>query len=269
MNRNRVWAIIKKDIRAVAASKMVLIPLIIVPALLCVLMPTVLVILALKLETDIISSVQFIEKLIPLYPVPESLPGIIDKILFIFLNYTFIPYLMLVPIMTSSVIASDSIVGEKERKTLETLLYSPVSNREFFIAKLFGAFIPAVLISWAGFAGYFTFVNFFYYLSRETLIIRSWIWAPVMLLLSPSVSLLGLSVTLLVSLKAKTYMEAQQMAGIVVLPFVVLIIVQITGLFVLKPLYIFIFSLILAAAGYLVTAKVAPRFSRESIINTL
>jgi ABC-type Na+ efflux pump permease subunit len=201
--------------------------------------------------------------------VPEALPGLIDKVLFIFLNYTFIPYFMLVPIMTSSVIASDSIVGEKERKTLETLLYTPVTNKEFLTAKLFGAFIPAVIVSWAGFAGYFTLVNLFYYLYRETLIVRSWIWAPVMLFLSPAVSLLGLSITLLVSLKAKTYMEAQQMAGIVVLPFVVLIIVQITGLFILKPLYIIILGLILVAAGYLVTLRVAPRFSRESIINTL
>lgn len=269
MNRNRVLAIMQKDIRAVAASRMVMIPLIIVPVVLCVLMPAALVIAGLKFETAIIGGAQFIEKLIPLYPIPEKLPGTIDRILFVLLNYTLVPYFMLVPIMASSVIASDSIVGEKERKTLETLLYSPVTNAEFLAAKLLGAFVPAVLVSWAGFAGFFALTNVIYYLSRGMLIVRSWIWAPVMLLLSPSVSLLGLSVTLIVSLKAKTYMEAQQMAGIIVLPFIVLVVAQVTGLLIFKPLYVVIFSLVLMVAGYLIAVRIAPRFSRESIINTL
>jgi ABC-2 type transport system permease protein len=269
MNWSRVKAIIGKDIQAVTASRMVLLPIVIVPLLLCVLVPAVILLLALRFDTVLISGADFVEKLIPLYPVPEALPGLTDRILYIFLNYTFLPLFMLIPIMASSVIASDSIVGEKERKTLETLLYTPVTNREFLVAKLLGAFVPAVLVSWGGFAGYFVVINAIYWIARGMLILQSWIWIPAMLLLSPSVSLLGLSVTLIVSLKAKTYMEAQQTAGIIVVPFIVLIVVQITGLLTFKPLYVVGLSIVLCMASYWIVARIAPRFTREAIINTL
>jgi ABC-type transport system involved in multi-copper enzyme maturation permease subunit len=258
-----------KDLRAVTASRMVVLPLVIVPLLLCVLVPALILVLALRFDAVLITGAQFVEKIIPLYPVPDELPGLTDRILYIFLNYTFLPLFMLVPIMASSVIASDSIVGEKERRTLETLLYTPVTNREFLVAKLLGAFVPAVLISWVGFAGYFLVLNLIYQVARGMLILRSWIWLPTMLLLCPAVSALGLSVTLIVSLRAKTYMEAQQTAGVVVLPFILLIVAQIAGLLAFKPLYVIGLSIIIGLVSLWIVARIAPRFDRETIIATL
>lgn len=139
MNWSRVGAIMKKDIKAITAAKMVMIPMFAVPLILCIAMPAVVLILALTTDTVVISGAQFFEKLVPLYPVPENLNALTDKITYIFLNYTFLPLFMLLPIMASSIIAANSIVGEKERKTLETLLYTPVTNREFMVAKLCSA----------------------------------------------------------------------------------------------------------------------------------
>ena len=269
MSRDRIMAVVFKDLKAVVSSKMVLIPMIIVPVLLCIVIPTFLLILALRVDTVLISGVEFVEKLIPLYPVPADLPGTVDRVLYIFLNFTFLPYFMLVPIMASSIIAANSIVGEKERKTLETLLYTPITNREFLAAKLLGSFLPAVLVSWLGFAGYFLSLNLVYYLMQGALIIRAWIWLPAVLLLSPSVSLLGLSITLLVSLRAKTYTEAQQMAGIIVLPFILLIVIQMTGLVIFNAILVVLFALLLGFVSYILILRLAPRFSRERIIGTL
>lgn len=259
----------RKDIRSITSEKMVLIPMVVVPLLLCIVVPGAITTLALSLGEVLITGVQYVEKLIPLYPVPEQIQGFTERVLFIFLNYTFLPFFMLVPIMASSVIAANSIVGEKERKTLETLLYTPVTNREFLAAKLLASFVPAVLISWAAFGGYFVVLNLIYGLLRGTLIVRSWIWLPAILLLSPAVSALGLSVTLIVSLKAKSYNEAQQTAGIIVLPFIVLIVVQIAGLVTFRPILVVALAALLIAAAYLIVARVAPRFSREAIISTL
>ncbi|MBN1837951.1 MAG: ABC transporter permease [Spirochaetales bacterium] len=269
MNWNRIRTIMRKDIRSVAAEKMVLVPMIVVPLALCVLVPGTITLVALSLDEVLITGVQYVEKLVPLYPVPEELVGLTDRVLFIILNYTFLPYLMLVPIMTSSVIAANSIVGEKERKTLETLLYTPVTNRELLAAKLLASFVPAVLVSWIGFGGYFLTLNLIYGLMRGALIVRSWIWLPAILLLSPAVSALGLSVTLIVSVKAKTYNEAQQTAGIIVLPFIVLIVAQIAGLVTFRPVLVVALAAVLIAAAYLIITRLAPRFSREAIISTL
>jgi hypothetical protein len=99
--------------------------------------------------------------------------------------------------------------------------------------------------------------------------VRSPVWIPSLLLLTPSVSLLGLGVALMVSLRAKTFMEAQQMSALIVIPFVVLMIVQLTGLVVFNMLYVLLFSGAMAGAAYVLVARIGPRFERERIISTL
>jgi ABC-type Na+ efflux pump permease subunit len=188
---------------------------------------------------------------------------------YIFFNYTFIPFFMIVPVMVASIIASNGIVGEKERHTLETLLYTPLTNREFLVGKIASAFIPAGVISFIAFAGYFLVVNLCYFFLRGTMLVTSPIWIPSILLLSPGVSLLGLGITLLVSLKAKSFMEAQQIAGVVVVPFLILIVVQLTGVVVFKPFYVILFGLFLFLLSGFIILRIGPRFDREEILSTL
>ena len=48
--------------------------------------------------------------------------------------YMFAPFFLIIPLMVSSILAADSIVGEKERNTLEGLLYTPLTDQELYIA---------------------------------------------------------------------------------------------------------------------------------------
>ncbi len=269
MNRRRVLAVMRKDIRAVVASKMVMVPMVVVPLIICMGMPALVSVIVFSAGTMMVSGAELIQRLIPAYPVPAAFSGLAEQMLYIFLNYTFVPLFMVLPLMAASIIAANSVVGEKEHKTLETLLYTPISNRELILAKLLGAFIPAVAISWVGFLGFFAVTNIISNLYRGMWIVRSWIWLPAVLLLSPSVSALGLAVTLAVSLKARTFMEAQQTSGAIVVPLIVLVAVQISGVVVFRPLYVVLLSAVLLGASYLVLVRVLPRFSRESIVSTL
>jgi CHASE2 domain-containing sensor protein len=131
------------------------------------------------------------------------------------------------------------------------------------------AFLPGLLLSMLSFALYFATVNMLYVAMRGVMIIRSWVWLPAMLLINPAASLLGLGVTLLVSLRSKTYLQAQQASAFVVLPCVILIIVQMTGLIVFSPLFIAILGAVLLAVDYLIIVRVGPRFERERIICSL
>lgn len=269
MNWSRIQAILSKDIQELAANRMAVLPMIIVPLLICILMPVVVLVLGLSLDIGVVSGMEQMKRIIPQYPVPADFTEPLEQVLFIFLNYTFIPLFLLVPLMAATIIAANSIAGEKERRTLETLLYTPVTHRELVTAKLAGAFLPAVVVGLAAFAGYYLAANTVSLALRGLLIVRSWIWLPAVLLLSPAVSLLGLSVTLIVSLKARTFMEAQQVAALVVVPLVALVIVQVAGLVTFRIVYAVAFGLLLLAAGLLLLARVAPRFSREDIIRTL
>lgn len=65
-----------------------------------------------------------------------------------------IPFLLMIvgffPISISLVIALETFVGEKERRTLEPLLSTPLTNTELYIGKAVAAMIPPLLASYGG-----------------------------------------------------------------------------------------------------------------------
>lgn len=69
-----------------------------------------------------------------------------------------IPFLLMIvgffPISISLVIALETFVGEKERRTLEPLLSTPLTNTELYIGKAVAAMIPPLAASYAGMAVY-------------------------------------------------------------------------------------------------------------------
>jgi len=270
MNWFRIRAIIKKDISAITARKSLWMPLILVPFILCLILPCVMLLLSIKLGGKApIHNSGSIDKLFKLYTIPAEFITSDQKFVYVFMNYAFIPMFMILPVMTSSIIAAYSISGEKEKKTLETLLYTPVSNKELLTAKLLAAFIPAIVITVVSFGTYFCVGNIISLIYLKTMIIRSFIWIPAILMLSPAISLLTLSLNLIISLRAKSSQESQQLSGLIVLPLVFLLISQLQGLLVLNTFYLILFSLILFLLSMVIINKIAPRFDRESIINTL
>ena len=75
-----------------------------------------------------------------------------------------LPVLLMVvgffPTSFSLVIALEAFVGEKERKSLEPLLATPLTNHQLFIGKLLAAVLPPVMASYVGIATYALGVTF-------------------------------------------------------------------------------------------------------------
>ncbi len=69
-----------------------------------------------------------------------------------------IPFLLMIvgffPISISLVIALETFVGEKERRSLEPLLSTPLTNTELYIGKTLAAMIPPLVSSFGGMAVY-------------------------------------------------------------------------------------------------------------------
>jgi uncharacterized membrane protein SpoIIM required for sporulation/ABC-type transport system involved in multi-copper enzyme maturation permease subunit len=65
-----------------------------------------------------------------------------------------IPFLLMIvgffPISISLVIALETFVGEKERRSLEPLLSTPLTNTELYIGKTLAAMLPPLLSSYGG-----------------------------------------------------------------------------------------------------------------------
>ena len=75
-----------------------------------------------------------------------------------------IPFMLMVvgffPISISLVIALETFVGEKERRSLEPLLSTPLSNTELYIGKTLAAMLPPLLSSFGGMMVYLASVLF-------------------------------------------------------------------------------------------------------------
>jgi ABC-2 type transport system permease protein len=150
-----------------------------------------------------------------------------QQIIVLMLVYFLAPMYLIVPLMVASVIAADSFAGEKERKTMEALLYTPTSDRELFFAKLLSPWLPAVMVAWVGFLLYTLVANLAGYHVMGGLFFPNWMWVVLVLWVAPAG--LGLGTMVLVSSRVSGFQEAYQMGGAVVLPLLLLVIGQATG----------------------------------------
>ena len=64
-------------------------------------------------------------------------------------------------------------------------------------------------------------------------------------------------------------MEAQQMSAVIVIPFLLLVVIQLIGLVILSIFNIVIFGLAVVVVDLVLLRLVAPRFDREAILQTL
>lgn len=246
MNWRAIGAIIRKDTTVILRSKAVLLPLILVPVLLQVIIPAGLGASANFIpqgSSEVEDLVQMLQAMPP--ALQDQLSALNERQLFLtlMLVYMFAPFFLIVPLMVSSVIAADSFVGEKERKTLEALLHSAITNRELLTGKMLTAWLPAVAISWGCFVLYGVIVNAVGWPIMGRLFFPNAMWLVLVFWVAPAVSGLGLSITVLISSRVKTFQEAYQMGGMVVLPVVALMIGQVAGVLYLSAGFAFVLGL--------------------------
>jgi ABC-2 type transport system permease protein len=266
-NWSAIRAVLDKDMQAVRRSKAVVLPMLLVPALLMVVLPLSLGIAARnRVAGDLGGLLESIPDTIaaPLVSLPEE-----ERLLVLILGYLLAPLFLVVPLMVSAVLAADAFAGEKERRTLEALLHLPISDRDLFIAKLAGAFIPAVAVSWIGFLAFAVVANGVGWPVMHRLFIPTRLWAVVILWVAPAVATLGLGVMVRVSARAKTTQEANQLGGAVILPLIFLAVGQSTGLLLVDlPVAIALGAGIWALALWLV-ARGARKFTRDTLATGL
>jgi ABC-type Na+ efflux pump permease subunit len=83
----------------------------------------------------------------------EGLSGYTDvqKVAILPIKIIGLPFFLLIPLLMSGIITSDSFAGERERNTLETLLVTPIRDWELLLGKILTPFVPALLVTWVSF----------------------------------------------------------------------------------------------------------------------
>jgi len=235
MNPRILMAIAKKDLLEVRQNKAAWMPMVIVPIVFIVLFPLLIIVLpqlssqaAEQLVNDPDMAMMF-----------ERLPAVImDKvtglnamqsIVVMMLGYFFAPMFLIFPLMFSTTVAAESFAGERERKTMEALLYTPASNAELFFGKMLAGLIPALLISWLSFLLYAIVLNAagwplfgYIWFPLET-------WYPLIFWVTPALAVMGVGMTVLISSKVQTFMGAYQASASLVIVVVGLMLGQFAG----------------------------------------
>jgi ABC-2 type transport system permease protein len=235
MNSRILKAIVRKDLTDIFRSKSLLTTLIFIPILFSVIFPVILMGSALLFDLEELAgddARKFVGMFISqINEEALSLETVEQQFVYLFINYLLPSLFLLVPIITASTVAANSFVGEKERRTLESLLFSPVSIKALFVSKVLASFIPSFLVSLISFILCGFVINGMGYPLFGNMIFPSANWLALILCLSPMITLMTVLINVLISSRVKTFQEAQNIGGIIILPVVGMMAGQASGLF--------------------------------------
>ncbi len=258
----RQLAVIKKDIRSVTLNKQVFAVLLIVPLALVIVLPSIFVLVT-AFAPDAASDFQ---KILDMLPADNGARSQQQRIFGLILNNIMPVFFLMIPIMASSVMAASSFVGEKEKHTLETLLYSPLSLKQMFQAKILAGFSVGMMVSYISFAAMMLVLELEVFLLTGEAILPSSSWLAIMLLIAPAISLIAIAVTVRSSAKAQTIEEAQQRAVFLVFPILALLIGQFTGILLISAGLLWGVGAVLAALDLLLMRGAAGSFTYEKLL---
>lgn len=258
----RQLAVIKKDIRSVTLNKQVFAVLLIVPLALTIVLPSIFVLVT-AFAPDAASDFQ---KILDMLPADNGARSQQQRIFGLILNNIMPVFFLMIPIMASSVMAASSFVGEKEKHTLETLLYSPLSLKQMFQAKILAGFSVGMMVSYISFAAMMLVLELEVFLLTGKAILPSSSWLAIMLLIAPAISIIAIAVTVRSSAKAQTIEEAQQRAVFLVFPILALLIGQFTGILLISAGLLWGVGAVLAALDVLLMRGAAGSFTYEKLL---
>lgn len=224
MNARRIKAIIGKEWLDMGKNKMVLVMMALLPVL---------------LVATILGSAYLMEQA----PEADYAPGAGSSGLnlpaemahldyktgtIVLLNDQYMFYLLMIPMALPVYIAAYSIVGEKETRSLEPLLATPISTAELLVGKITVAVAPAVLLAWLSFlltaAGMYFVASpiIFAYLVRP-------VWTLSMAIHAPLFALLSTSCGVIASSRLSDPRAAQQVTALFIIPVIGLSLAVLMG----------------------------------------
>jgi ABC-2 type transport system permease protein len=266
VNWRAIRAIVQRDLTLVARARAVVVPLIVVPLLFFIVFP-VMATLAVRAGGDMMAEFEPLLDVLPPTVLDSLGPGPIGRQVLVYLfEYQFASFFLIVPLMVCAVIAADSFAGEKERRTLEALLYAPLSDRELYLAKLLGPWLASISVSLFSYVVYVVIVNLIAGDIAGRPLALTPLWLLILGWLGPAVGALAISVLVVVSARVRGFQEAYQLGGAIVLPVIVLVVAQVAGVLVLDATLAAALGLAVWLIAGAILYSASRGFRRESLL---
>jgi ABC-2 type transport system permease protein len=182
-----------------------------------------------------------------------------------FLLHQFFLLQLVVPMVGAMAIATTSVIAEKQARTLEPLLATPMSTAELLAAKTLGAFLPAVALAAGGLA---------VYVAAAAALAEPGAWRVLVgahalvtaLAVGPLASLAALLIGVIASSRVNDARTAQQFGVVVIVPITGLFLNQLLGGAVLGLPTLAVAALLLAALDLVLLRAGVQVFDRERIL---
>lgn len=173
---------------------------------------------------------------------------------------------LIVPVVIPMTIASYSIVGEKTTQTLEPLLAAPITTLELLAGKALAAALPGVWATWGGFLIFSLGVRF---LGLSPAVVQksfSPLWIMAIFVIGPLLALAGVSLAVMISSRVNDPRAAEQISGFFVLPIIILMLGQTSGLFLIDDTFVLWMAAALVILDGVLFFFASRLFERETIL---
>jgi ABC-2 type transport system permease protein len=255
-------ALFRKELLDLARNRSALLPVVIVTLLLLVMPFAIVFLLPIATGRPLVGDADLARAVVLLGAQGPSDP---EARIQLFLFQQFLLFFLVTPITGAMSLASHAVVGEKQARTLEPLLATPMTTGELLVAKVLGALAPTLAISLAGVALYGAGIAAFArpgvaggMITARTL----WLIAAV----GPGAGLVALQSAIVISSRVNDPRTAQQFGVLIIVPLTALIVAQFTGSIWLSAAMLAAIGAGLIVVWVLLLLFSIAMFERESIL---
>jgi ABC-2 type transport system permease protein len=155
----------------------------------------------------------------------------------------FLVFFLLMPAYIPLSIATFSIIGEKQARSLEPVLAAPIRTVELLAGKSVAALVPGVLAGWVTYVVFVLLASVVYGPALFG-VVTDPSWLAGVFLLGPALGLSSVVAGVLVSARVNDPRVAQQVGGVIIVPVVAIVLFQATA------------TVLVGAAGYTLLAVI-------------
>jgi len=182
-----------------------------------------------------------------------------------FLRNTLAFYLLM-PVGLSSISAAFSIVAEKQQRTLEPILATPITTFEFLTGKLLASLVPSIILTWAAALLAAVILNGMTWGKYQTLLLPDRFWALVVFVLAPLMGTASVLAAMRLSAKMNDPQAANQFTGLVIVPIFMIGIGVFGKVLTLSIVAVVVACLIVLLLALLLLRLNLKNFQREEIL---
>ncbi len=231
MNWKRTMTVARTDLRQLAQARDYWMPMAALGIIFFLIVPAILLVTITKIgDVKVVSQISDTLDVLPQAAqdqikgdTPEGRSGYALAV------FLFAPMAVIVPLTISTAVGASTIVGEREKGTGEFLAHSPATAREIYVGKLIASLIPGYLTTIIGFSLYSLLVNAVVGPEVGGWFFPTGQWWVLMFWVVPPFLAFTLSIVLRLSARVKSTAAAQQAAGLVSLPLIMVAYSQSSG----------------------------------------